>query len=331
MRKKIFFSLIVIVILGFFSVTLFKSQRVKSQEEKVIRIGILRVPNDVAAARERNKLAAIEKDTGYKIKYYTFDSGVDANKALMSNSIDMATMGHTNAVVAMSANLPVKLVWVNDVIGNNEQLVVKKSAKVNSINDLKGKTIATPFASTSHYSLMMFLQAHKLLNQVKLVDMQTTEIVAAWRRGDIDAAYTWEPSLSNLNDAKTITSSKKMAASNYLTANVMLATNQFRNKHPELLTKCLTILGKEHRYYNQNPEQTYQLTGRYLDISSTEAKKQVGESQWLDPVELKQFMNNQFTDQFYQTCLFMGKQQTLNSKPTLNECCKFIDANYIKE
>src|SRR3712207_7214613 len=41
--------------------------------------------------------------------------------------------------------------WIHDVIGEAEALAVKPEIK--SIADLKGKKVATPLASTSHYSL----------------------------------------------------------------------------------------------------------------------------------------------------------------------------------
>ena len=192
-----------------------------------IKIGVLRVPNDVAVAQERKMLQAKCRHYGMKVQFITFDSGVDANKALLSNSVQLATMGHTNAVVAMAARIPVKLVWINDIIGSNEALTVRRKAHITNWDSFKGKSIATPFASTSHYSLMMLLKHHHLTGKVRVLDMQTPEIVAAWQRGDIDGAYTWEPSLSALTDGKVMINSRSMAQRGYLTANVTLATNSF--------------------------------------------------------------------------------------------------------
>jgi ABC-type taurine transport system, periplasmic component len=108
---------------------------------KEVRIGILQVPNDVSVARQRGYLDKYFASKNLKAQYIIFDSGVDANKALISGDIDFATMGDTNAVVAKSSGIDAKLVWVNDILGNNEGLVVRNNSGINSIQDLKGKKL----------------------------------------------------------------------------------------------------------------------------------------------------------------------------------------------
>ena len=38
---------------------------------------------------------------------------------------------------------------------------------------------------------------------MQLVDLQPQAILAAWKRGDIDAAYTWLPTLDELRETGT--------------------------------------------------------------------------------------------------------------------------------
>lgn len=328
MKSKTILSVLCLLLIVLVSLFAMKSPKAPSKQS-TMRIGVLRVPNDMSAAREMGLIKQAAQSHGFHVKFYGFDSGVDANKALMANSIDLATMGDTNAVVAMASDIPVKLVWVNDVIGTNEQLVVKKSAHVKSYNDLKGKTIATPFASTSHYSLMMFLKSHHLLGKVHLMDMQTTEIVAAWRRGDIDGAYTWEPSLSSLPNRVCLVSSSQMEKEGYLTANVTLATNQFQNSHPKELRLLLEILGEIHDQYQMKPEYIAGETGDFLGISTSDAEAQIGSSRWLSSKKMKKFMGTTFASNFNATCQFMSNQQLLNSEPSKQDCKSFIVSRYV--
>lgn len=324
-----------LLILGmmFASIMLFLTGCTKDTPEKnsyTIKIGILRVPNDVSVARQLGNLQKELEKKNIKVEFITFDSGVDANKALLSNDIQMATMGHTNAVVAMSADIPVNLVWVNDIIGSNEQLVFQKNIKLNDWSDYKGKRIATPFASTSHYSLMMFLKEHHLTNDVELLDMKTTEIVAAWLQGNIDGAYTWEPSLSNLKDAQTITDSSQLAKENILTANVTLATKKFQKDHPKELEMILSELEKQHQLLKKQPNQVYELTAKQLELTPQVTKKQIGTSQWLTKTDQKKFMESKFVYQFYKSAQFMWSQQTLRHEASKKQCQEFITTKFIK-
>lgn len=330
LKRKIIFSLLGFIVLFMGLIVVLSNTRNNHKGVQVVRIGILRVPNDMAVARETGELESKLKRQGLKVEFISFDSGVDANKALLSNDIQMATMGHTNAVVAMSAGIPANLVWVNDIIGSNEKLVMRHSVKFNTWSDLKGKKIATPFASTSHYSLMRLLKRHALTNKVELLDMQTSEIVAAWKQKNIDGAYTWEPSLSNLNQSKTIIDSKRLADENILTANVTLATTKFQKDNPAALRRILKVLATEHCLYTTNPGKVYKLAGRQMEIDTNDVKKQIGTSEWLTGNRQIVFMNHKFKDQFFQSAKFMWSQQTLSNAPTERQCCDFIETKFIK-
>ena len=168
-----------------------------------INIGYLRVPNDEKIAKTEALFDEYFADKGIETNFLVFDSGVEANQAFASGSIDFASMGNTNGIIALSRGLDVELIWLHEILGEIEALAVRKDSGIEKVEDLAGKSIATTFASTSHYSLLQVLNEAGIADQVQLLDMQTVDIVAAWERGDIDAAYTWQPSLGSL--LKTVT------------------------------------------------------------------------------------------------------------------------------
>ncbi|MDR8383291.1 taurine ABC transporter substrate-binding protein, partial [Acinetobacter baumannii] len=76
--------------------------------------------------------------------------------------------------------------------------------------DLIGKTIAVPFVSTTHYSLLSALKHWNIPeDKVKIINLRPPEISAAWERGDIDAAYVWEPALSKAKASGTVLTDSK--------------------------------------------------------------------------------------------------------------------------
>lgn len=92
-------------------------------------------------------------------------------------------MGNTNGIIALSRGLDVELIWLHEILGEIEALAVRKDSGIEKVEDLAGKSIATTFASTSHYSLLQVLNEAGIADQVQLLDMQTVDIVAAWERG----------------------------------------------------------------------------------------------------------------------------------------------------
>ena len=119
-----------------------------------------------------------------------------------------------------------------DVAGDNEALVARNGTSINSIADLKGKRIATPFASTAHYSLLAALSQNKLSpNDVQLVDLQPQAILAAWDRGDIDAAYTWLPTLDDLRKTgKDLITSRQLAKDGKPTLDLAAVADEFADR-----------------------------------------------------------------------------------------------------
>jgi taurine transport system substrate-binding protein len=293
--------------------------------KKIIKIGILDTPNDVAVARKANFFNKALPN--YEIKYITFDSGVDANKALMSNSIDFATMGDTNALVAVTRNIPVKLFFINEICQTNEELIVRKDANIHSIKQLAGKRIATPFASTSHLSLLYLLNLEYLQNKVTLLDMDTQNIVAAWKRRQIDAAYTWEPTLTQLKkDGIVLTSSKELEKQGMMTGNVTLVSNRFAREHPK---ECLIIrneLVRAHQMRSTHSSKAVTFAAKQVGIPVNEAKKQMLGTYWPSLSKEKSYLkySGRFLNAMKKAGSFMYKNQNLEYAPDEKQLYEFV-------
>lgn len=314
----IFIVLLITILLGLTSYR-------KKSSINTIKIGVLNTPNDVAIAR--NAKLFQKNIPNYKFKFIIFDSGVDANKALMTNSIDLATMGDTNAIVALTNDIPAKLLFINEICQNNEELVTRNESHISNIKDLKGKKIATPFASTSHLSLLYLLNKYDIENKVQLFDMDTQNIVASWQRKQIDAAYTWEPTLSQLKkNGKIICSSKQIAEDNMITGNVTLVSNKFAYEHSNLCLKIKQILLNVHKMRKKHPQKAIQLAANQLGISYSTAKLQINGTKWLNKTEEDSYLqqNGKFIKAMNFAGQYMYKNQSINFAPSNKKIYKFV-------
>lgn len=317
----------------------------KSAEEtsnglpKVVNIGMIRVPNDKQVAISMNFFDSYFKERGIETKFLFFDSGVAANQAFASGSIDFAEMGYTNGVVALSKELPVELIWLHDVLGENEALVVQEDSNVQSVKELKGKKIATPFSSTSHFSLLKALEEAGIQDEVTLLDMETADIVAAWERKDIDAVYTWEPTLSRIKETgRVLTTSADLAEKGHLTTNIDLVHKDFSKKYPELVVDYLACLSEGCEQYRENPEETAEIISKDLSLTSKEALMQMDASKWLTPEEeiSNAYMGTQenpgqFHQVFMDTIDFLIEQKSITERPTKEAVHEFINSSYAEQ
>lgn len=347
--KKIFKSIFLIMLIAvfMFSITACSSKNSKSEASdkspsglpQVINFGILRVPNDETIAKAEGIFNKYFKEKGIKCNFIVFDSGVDANKALASGSIDFATMGNINAVIALAKGIDVQMIWIHEVLGEIEALAVKNNLGINKIEDLAGKKVATPFASTAHYSLLNAVKDAGLENKVTLLDMRTPEIVAAWERGDIVAAYTWQPSLSNLlKNGKMLLSSKDMAQKGYVTANVELVREKFAEQYPELVAGFIACLSEAGNKYRENPQNAAAIEAKELEISPEEALAQMKGALWLKPEELlgKDYFGTSgapgsFAEIMKDTGDFLKAQGSIDRAPSQKEFNDYVNPTYIEK
>jgi len=315
-----------------------KNTAAEEELPEEINFGILRVPNDETIAVAEGFFDKYFTERGIKINTRIFDSGVEANQALASGSIDFATMGNTNAITALARELNVELIWIHEVLGENEALAVKNGSGIEKVVDLVGKRIAVPFASTSHYVLLNVLKEAGIEKDVQLLDMQTAEIVAAWERGDVQAAYTWQPTLAQLlKSGYTLTDSSEMAEKGYITANVEVVRKKFSEKYPELVADFISALSEAGDIYRNNPKKAAEIAGNELGIETEVALHQMRGTTWKTREELlsQDFFGTadqpgSFAKVMKDTSDFLQRQGSIEESPSQADFNKYVNPEYIK-
>jgi taurine transport system substrate-binding protein len=169
-----------------------------SAADPVVKIGYQNEPDPSHAAIVAGDY---EKALGAKIEWRKFDSGASVIAALASGSIDIGYAGSSPLAAGLTRGAPIEAFLIAGLIGKAEGLVVRNGSGVNEIKDLVGKKVATPFVSTSHYSLLFVLNNAKIdPTKVNVLNLQPPEIAAAFARGDIDGAYVWDPVLTKAKE-----------------------------------------------------------------------------------------------------------------------------------
>ena len=100
----------------------------------------------------------IEKATGYKINWRQFGGGGDVIRAMASGDVQLGEVGSRRIATAISQGMDVELFWILEDIGAAEALVARNGSGVNTVADLKGKKVATPFVSTTHFHLLYAME-----------------------------------------------------------------------------------------------------------------------------------------------------------------------------
>ncbi|MER7195692.1 taurine ABC transporter substrate-binding protein [Streptomyces flaveolus] len=255
---------------------------------KRLRIGYFAFPSGDLIVKNRKLL---EKALpGYKITWIKFDSGASVNQAFIGKSLDIAALGSSPFArgVSGASPIPYKVAWILDVAGENEALVARKETGVSDVAGLKGRTVATPFASTSHYSLLAALETAGLkTSDVELIDLQPQAILAAWQRGDIDAAYVWLPTLDELRKTGTqLTSSKVIGTAGKPTLDLAVVSDDLIARDPKAIDAWRKAEAEALRLLKSDPDGSVKAVSAELGISTADAEAQLAQGVFLSPEQV---------------------------------------------
>lgn len=257
-------------------------------EKPTIRIGYQSFPSGDLIVKNNKWLEQALPD--YNIKWTKFDSGADVNTAFIAKELDFAALGSSPVARGLSAplNIPYKVAFVLDVAGDNEALVARDGTGVNSIADLKGKRIATPFASTAHYSLLAALAQNGLsASDVQLIDLQPQAILAAWDRGDIAAAYTWLPTLDQLRKTgKDLITSRQLAKDGKPTLDLGAVSDEFAAAHPEVVDVWRQQEARALGVIKDDPSAAAKAISAEIGLTPDDVAGQLKQGVYLTPAEV---------------------------------------------
>lgn len=198
---------------------------------------------------------AYDAATGTAVDWRKFDSGADVIAAIASGALDIGYVGSSPLAAAASKELPIETFYVVGLIGSSEALVARDGAGIAAVSDLEGKKVAVPFVSTTHYSLLAALQ-HEGVDpkKVEILNLRPPEIAAAWARGDIDAAYVWDPALGKIKENGTvILDSAKVATWGAPTFDAWIVRKDYAAEHPDVVRGFVAETAKAYDGYRQDP------------------------------------------------------------------------------
>lgn len=242
---------------------------------KALTIGYQAVPNPETIVKD---LGWHENEIDVPIRWVQYDSGKHVVAAFAAGSIDIGLVGTSPCAAGIANGVPMEVIYIHDIIGDAESLVVKKDSAIDRIEDLAGKSVAAPFGSTTHYHLMLALELHLVApDTLDIIDLEPGEMPAAWRQGKLDGAYVWEPTLSKLvqADGQILLSSRQLAERGFPTADLCVVRPDFATRYPAAVVAYLKNLDRAVRLYRSEPEKAAAAVARQLDITADQAARQM--------------------------------------------------------
>jgi len=220
---------------------------------ETIIIGNFGSPTPMQVARA-NK--AFDAATGWDIEWRTFGSGTEVIAAMASGDVTIAELGSSPLAIGASQGVPLQLFMIAQGLGTAESLIAKEGSGIEKLEDLKGKKVAVPVGSTSHYSLMGAL-AHSGIaeSDVTIVNLPADQIAAAWDSGQVDAAFIWQPVQSQiLKTGKFIVGADQTAKWGYPTFDGWVVNAEFAAANADKMAAFAKVMNEANQAYLSNPD-----------------------------------------------------------------------------
>ena len=238
-------------------------------------IGYQAFPTAELVVKEKRWL---EKELGIPVKWVLLTSGMQGLEPLKKQQIDLALLGNSPVAAGIARNVPLQVIWVHDIIGDNEALVVKKSSGIASVSDLAGKRVAAPYGSTTHYHLSVALMLERIKTaDVKISFLEPTAMEAAWEKNEIDACFIWQPTLRSLvkKGGSVLLTSKDLTHRGFPVADLGVVRTDFGAKFPDVVTAYLKVLDRAVTFTRENKREAADAIARQLGITVEEALLQM--------------------------------------------------------
>ncbi len=296
-----------------------------------ITIGYQLIPNGDLVVKNQGWLEEALPDT--EIEWKLFDSGGSVNEAFAAGSIDIGLAGSSPVSRGLSTGIEYRVPWIHNVIGEAEALVVNPGSGISTIEDLPGKKIATPFASTTHYSLLEALDAAGIdPSEVDIIDAEPDDIYAAYTRGDIDGAYVWNPNLASIvaDGGEVILTSAELAEEGTTTYDLAVVADAFAEEYPEAVQAWVEAQDRAVRLLQDDTEEAAEHIAAELDLDAAEVLEQTEGLIFLNAEEqvADENLGGGLADNLHRAAVFNADQGEIDEALPLEDYQAAVDASF---
>ena len=284
--------------------------------DKVVTVGYQLVYNPWNVAIVSGEF---ESATGYDINWRKFDSGSKVLAAMAAGDVQIALAGSSPIVTGVSRGLDLQLFWIAADIASAEALVVRHGSGIVAPQDLKGKRLAVPFVSTAHLHVLFALEQFGIdAAHLTILNMQPSQIEAAWLRGDIDAAFVWGPVLNAVKQTgHVLIASDELNRWGQPTFDGMVVDRTFAETHGEFMVVFVRVLSRANAAYRDHPRDWTPDSDRVRAIVEI-----VGGNPEDVPLMLARYAFPSLKEQA--SCLWLGCRQQGGAARALQRTARFL-------
>ncbi len=233
------------------------------------------------------KVQELYPDKKVRIVWHDEISGSIINTSMISNKIDIGFMGDMPLLLNMYkadslSEYDASLIALDGTgkNGKNQSIIASKDSNINSVYDLKGKTVSVPIGSSAHYMLMKILEKYNLLNDVEIVHQDVSMAIQLLSTNKTDAFAIWEPYPKYLQkeiDTRVIVDGEESQV-DYLAG--VIINNNLKEKDEKLVQAFIESLKEAHDFIINNKEEAAKIMEKESGFSYDVVFDEINAIEW---------------------------------------------------
>lgn len=227
-----------------------------------VNFGVIRGLTTSNLAQDSGLLQDKLQAAGHTLQWRGPYSGTPYD-ALNAGQVDITFTTSTNAAAVALGNSRFKIFGYQEPDRDGEGIWVKKDAGIKTLQDLKGKKIASDKGGTGHHLLLKALQKTGLtLDDVQVSFFDPAEALAAFNSGQVDALSTWRTfgaSAESRGNGVKLADGNELGSENLL---IYIVRDSFAQAHPEAVKAVFAALQEAAQRSAANPEATAEVWAR---------------------------------------------------------------------
>ncbi len=231
----------------------------------------------VYVAKEMGYLEDAFAKSQIEVKWNDFESGPPINESLAAGSSDIGLLGDVPTVSAIAAGQENELIALAcDGPDAYVLLVAANNNSVKTMEDLRGKKVATTLGSTGHNMIKKLLEDNKMtFDDIELTNISAGDAGIVLSTGDVEAVAIWEPNATRLIDEGTAKAVFYGSDTSLMGTNALVARAEYSKNNPEIITTFLEQIVKAVKDIEADsvPEEVWSKIGAYLRLSNDQIKK----------------------------------------------------------
>ncbi|MDO4554769.1 MAG: ABC transporter substrate-binding protein [Lachnospiraceae bacterium] len=211
------------------------------------------------------------EEAGYDVTVEIMEDESTYGAAFVSNSIQALGQVLDRDIIQYAAGAPEQYVCTMDCSTGGDGLIA--TADIQTMDDLAGKKVALDKSATSYFFFLQALADSNITeDQIEIVEMGNDAAGEAFLAGNVDAAVTWEPALSNCSEREG--GHVLVSSADYPKAiiDVLTVNSNFAKDHPDVYEKLADCWNKAVAYLNENFDEGCEIMAEGLDLEVDEVK-----------------------------------------------------------